>query len=206
MNYLSCMKKFDMSPDEQAGFDAWRRRFLWRGKGRLFWRAANEGRTAFIKHLAGEGYGGDALYTCVEDNNVPALSALIAAGFDVNNRISWKLGASPLLTAAALGRTEAARTLIEAGANPDLQDVTGLTALMAAAMRGYDGIADALIKAGANPLLCDKKGRTARIWAAGHEWPRTAAKLEACERDYRRAHPETAVPPARALPPSPRLL
>lgn len=199
------MEKYDLTPDERGDFDAWRRRFLWRGKACLFWRAANEGRTVFVKHLAGEGYGADGLYTCVAENNLPALRALIEAGFSANDRVPWKLGESSLLSAAALGRTEAAQTLIGAGANPDLQDVTGLTALMAAAMRGYDDIVDALTGAGANPFLCDKRNRTARDWAANHGHPRTAAKLEAYEREYRKAHPETAAPSTRLRPPASRI-
>lgn len=65
---------------------------------------------------------------------------------------------TPLTWAALLGRTEAARWLIEHGARVGGTNGDGGTALHAAAFMGADGVAGLLLERGADPLARNRSG------------------------------------------------
>lgn len=67
----------------------------------------------------------------------------------------------PLLDSAQLGLTEMCRLLLEAGANPNVQDLLGETPLHKAAAHGYTDLIRILLDSGANPALEDTMGDTA---------------------------------------------
>ncbi len=85
---------------------------------------------------------------CVSGENFPGLKMLIAAGADVN---AVDAGSSPLAAAAALGRVDYVRLLLDAGAVPSQQsDGDGYSDLMSAVAGGNLEIVKMFIKAGAN--------------------------------------------------------
>lgn len=73
-------------------------------------------------------------------------------------------GTTPLVLASYLGKTEATRILVEAGADLDAQGVTG-TALMGASFKGYQNVARYLLDAGADPNVRHANGQTALAFA-----------------------------------------
>lgn len=74
---------------------------------------------------------------------------------------------TPLVYACESGNMAMVRTLIEAGASPDVSDSNGVTPLMQACRKKSKQIADYLINtAGANPNVADAKGKTVLMYAA----------------------------------------
>lgn len=74
---------------------------------------------------------------------------------------------TPLVWACENGNMAMVRTLIEAGASPDVSDSNGVTPLMQALKKKSKLIADYLINtAGANPNVSDAKGKTVLMYAA----------------------------------------
>jgi ankyrin repeat protein len=67
---------------------------------------------------------------------------------------------TPLLFAAREGARDAARVLIDAGADLNLPEPDGITPLIMAIINGHYDLAADLLDAGANPKLADKWGRT----------------------------------------------
>ena len=72
------------------------------------------------------------IHTAVVTENIDALKQHIAAGSNLNEPDPFG-GSSPLISAAVFGKPEAARILIEAGADIDFQNNDGSTALITAA-------------------------------------------------------------------------
>jgi ankyrin repeat protein len=72
---------------------------------------------------------------------------------------------TPLLYAARDGRSEAARLLIEAGADIEKADADGVTPLLTAIVNGHMDVVRLLLDAGANVNARDWYGRTP-LWAA----------------------------------------
>lgn len=58
-------------------------------------------------------------------------------------------------------RALACRDLLDAGSDPNAQDVEGQTPLHCAAMCGHEEVARELLSQGANVALCDDEGLTA---------------------------------------------
>lgn len=100
------------------------------------------------------------LHAAVVTNNLDAIRQHIAAGSDLNV-LEPSRASTPLLTAAALGNTEAARILIDAGAALDYQNSDGSTALHTAAFFCHEEIVAALLKKGADKTLKNNAGKTA---------------------------------------------
>jgi ankyrin repeat protein len=90
---------------------------------------------------------------------------LVAAGANVNAR-EKVLEATPLMTAAASGMTREARILIGAGADPDLNDVRGMTALLIAVHFNHVELVRELLESGANCQQCNHAGKTSLMLAA----------------------------------------
>jgi ankyrin repeat protein len=128
----------------------------WRGQTPLMWAAA-EGHAAMAK-------------------------LLVEAGADVNARstvVAWERqrtdeprdkwlppgGLTPLLLAAREGRLEAARALVDSGADVDVVDPDRHTALILALINGHFDVAGLLIDSGTDINMEDKVGRTALMAA-----------------------------------------
>src|SRR6185436_9110406 len=74
-------------------------------------------------------------------------------------------GMTPLLFAARDGCLDAARLLVEAGADVNLADPNGITPLVMAITNGQPAVARLLLDRGADPRRADWWGRTP-LWSA----------------------------------------
>ncbi len=84
----------------------------------------------------------------------------IDEGSDLN-QLEPTRGSTPLITAIALGKTEAAKLLIDGGADLGFQDGDGSTALHTAAFFARTEIVEALLEAGADRTTQNDRGATA---------------------------------------------
>ena len=100
------------------------------------------------------------LYSAVIIGDLEAIHQHIKAGSDLNV-LEPSRASTPLITAAALGKTEAAKILIDAGADLNYQNNDGSTALHTAAFFCNVNIVEALLEKGADKTLKNKMGRTA---------------------------------------------
>lgn len=107
-----------------------------------------------------ESSGAVGLHEAVLEGDLEAVQRYIETGSDLNVREPAG-GSSPLITAATFGRTDAARALIEAGADLDLQNNDGSTALITAAFFCRTEIVEALLAAGADKTIMNGSGSTA---------------------------------------------
>jgi hypothetical protein len=101
------------------------------------------------------------VFKAAGDGNLEALKQHIAAGTDLNQRSPDGQKTTPLITAAALGRVQVAKALIEAKADLNLQNKDGSTALHTAAFLCHPEIVEALLKAGADKAIKTNTGATA---------------------------------------------
>lgn len=98
------------------------------------------------------------------------VSALIGLGADLNQK-STSLGGVAPVHASVFGRqTVSLKAILEAGADPNLQQEGGFTALMGAAQNGSTEAVDSLIAYGADKQAVNCDGKTAADIAeeAGH--------------------------------------
>jgi NAD(P)-dependent dehydrogenase (short-subunit alcohol dehydrogenase family) len=100
------------------------------------------------------------LHMAALENDVEALREGIAAGGDVNEEAPGTRS-TPLITASLFGSTEAARVLIDAGADLDVRNADGSTALITAAFMGRTEIVEALLETGADRSIRNNAGSTA---------------------------------------------
>jgi len=100
------------------------------------------------------------LHTAVISDNLEAVKQHIAAGSNLNEKDPFG-GSSPLISAALFGKTEIARTLIDAGADINFQNNDGATALFTAAFFCRPEIVKLLLDKGADKTLKNKYGSTA---------------------------------------------
>lgn len=100
------------------------------------------------------------IHTAVVTDNTAALKQHLQAGTDVNERDPFG-GSSPLISAAVFGKPEAARILIDAGADVNFQNNDGSTALHTAAFFCRPEIVKMLLDKGANKTIKNKYGATA---------------------------------------------
>jgi ankyrin repeat protein len=102
----------------------------------------------------GKAVGGQLLYAA-EEGDAPAVARLLAAGADPNASGHWRNPLGEVLQTTALrvavghGQLEAARLLLEGGADPSRTDSQGSTPLMAAAMRSEPEVLRLLLGRGA---------------------------------------------------------
>ena len=101
------------------------------------------------------------VFKAAGDGNLEALKQHIAAGTDLNQRSPDGQKTTPLITAAALGRVQVVKALIEAKADLNLQNKDGSTALHTAAFLCHPEIVEALLKAGADKAIKTNTGGTA---------------------------------------------
>lgn len=100
------------------------------------------------------------IHTAVVTDNIEALKQHIAAGNNINERDPFG-GSSPLISAAVFGKTEAARILLDAGADINFQNNDGSTALHSAAFFCRPEIVEMLLNKGADKTLKNNFGATA---------------------------------------------
>ena len=87
----------------------------------------------------------------------------------IDTDIKDEHGRTALHRAVSIGRSKTVQILVDAGANPDIQDDGyRATALHLAALNGYSGVVQILVDAGADPDIQDEYGETALHWAARH--------------------------------------
>ncbi|XP_016043253.1 kinase D-interacting substrate of 220 kDa isoform X2 [Erinaceus europaeus] len=100
----------------------------------------------------------------VEEENIPALKALLEKCKDVDERN--ECGQTPLMIAAEQGNLEIVKELIKNGANCNLEDLDNWTALISASKEGHFHIVEELLKCGVNLEHRDMGGWTALMWAS----------------------------------------
>ena len=100
------------------------------------------------------------LHTAVLTDNMEAVKQHIAAGSNLNEKDPFG-GSSPLITASLFGKPEAAKVLIEAGADVNFQNNDGSTALHTGAFFCRPEIVRMLLDNGADKSLKNKFGATA---------------------------------------------
>jgi hypothetical protein len=101
------------------------------------------------------------IFKAASEGNLGALKQHIAAGTDLNQRTPDGQKTTPLIAAAGVGQADAAKMLIEAKANLNLQNKDGSTALHTAAFLCHPEIVEALLKAGADKAIKTNTGATA---------------------------------------------
>ncbi|HZY81518.1 MAG TPA: ankyrin repeat domain-containing protein [Cyclobacteriaceae bacterium] len=116
------------------------------------------------KESASENSGAKApevdIHTAVVTDNLDALKQHIAAGTNINEKDPFG-GSSPLISAAVFNKPEAARILIDAGADINFQNNDGATALSTAAFFCNKEIVQMLLDKGADKTIKSKYGATA---------------------------------------------
>ena len=100
------------------------------------------------------------IHTAVVSGNIEALKQHIAAGTDINEKDPFG-GSSPLISAAVFGKPDAAKILIDAGADVNFQNNDGSTALHTAAFFCRPEIVKMLLAKGADKNIKNKFGATA---------------------------------------------
>lgn len=100
------------------------------------------------------------IHTAVITENLDALRGHIKAGTNLNEKDPFG-GSSPLISATVFGKDEAAKVLIEAGADLNFQNNDGSTALHTAAFFGHPELVELLLAKGADKSIKNKYGVTA---------------------------------------------
>ncbi|NTS39327.1 ankyrin repeat domain-containing protein [Flavisolibacter sp. BT320] len=117
----------------------------------------------------------NAIFDACRNGDLETVKSLVAENPALVNNLDPK-GFTPLILAAYNEQTAIVEFLLQAGADPNLQDAAGNTALMGIAFKGYKEIAKKLIDAGADVNVCNSNGAPALTFAAtfGHlqiaEW------------------------------------
>ena len=102
---------------------------------------------------------GDVLHRAAKAGDIDVLSALLAAGADVDGRDDR--GWTALMHAVNEGQGPATELLLAGPVDPDVRAPDGATALFIAVSREYSEIVALLRRAGADPWLAGPNGRTA---------------------------------------------
>ena len=100
------------------------------------------------------------LHTAVVTDNLEVIRQHVKAGSDLNIAEPTRQS-SPLITAAAMNKIEAAKILIEAGADLNHKNADGSTALHTAIVFGNSDLARILINSGTDLNLQNNDGSTA---------------------------------------------
>lgn len=106
------------------------------------------------------------IHTAVITGNLEALKQHIEAGTNINEKDPFG-GSSPLISAAVFGKTEEAKTLLNAGADINFQNNDGSTALHSASFFCRPEIVKMLLDKGADKTIKNKYGATPYETVAG---------------------------------------
>jgi len=90
-----------------------------------------------------------------------AVTALIAAGADVNAAAKNPLKVAALHAAVAGGKLEIVKAILEAGADPNAHQQAGFRAIHEAGTKGNRALAELLLAHGADPSLPNDQGQSA---------------------------------------------
>lgn len=104
------------------------------------------------------------IFNAARTNNISELRTYITQKIDVNQANSR--GFSPLILAIYNNSQEAAKLLLENGANPNAQDVSGNNAIMGAIFKGHNDMVKLLIDNEANVNQVNYNGANSLIFAA----------------------------------------
>jgi ankyrin repeat protein len=111
-----------------------------------------------------------AILLSASRQQVKVVEALIKKGADINKKGTDKkqkiFNGSALISSSANGNIEIVKSLLDANADKNITDDTGLTPLMSAAYMGNDNVVALLIQQGASLEQQDEKGYTALMFAA----------------------------------------
>ena len=117
---------------------------------------------------------GAAVFLAASVGDIPTLKRLRKLGAPLNyaytDRMHWH-GETPVTAALDAEKPEAARYLLEEGADPRMKTHHATTALHAAAEKGFEGIAKLLLEKGAEVDARDSQERTPLIIACQHPYP-----------------------------------
>jgi ankyrin repeat protein len=127
-----------------------------------------------LKLEATSGNGDTALMMASYKRNLPAVTALLKKGAQVN-RPGW----SALHYAAASGDQAIMRLLLQQRANIDAASPTRVTPLMIAAREGQEGAVALLLKSGADASLTSSDGMSAQQFAQAADKPAIARTIAA---------------------------
>lgn len=105
------------------------------------------------------------------------LAAVLAGGFYLYRNAGPDRDWTPLHAAARDGNIGQVETLLNEGADPDIQDEQGKTALHYAAANGHNGTVRVLLQHHADATLRDDAGRTAQEYADSNGHSATAGEL-----------------------------
>ena len=104
-------------------------------------------------------------FNAIRSGDLEGIQKTLASVPDLLNAIDER-GSTPLLLATYYGHMEAAKYLLDLGAEVDAKDSSGNTALMGVCFKGYENIATLLVNAGANVNHVNSMGATSLIYAA----------------------------------------
>lgn len=105
------------------------------------------------------GPAGTLISAISRDASAEEIQNLLSGGADIHERN--ETGSTPLHLAVFSGSEEIVRMLLDAGANPNAQDLKGVTPLNTArSFNGLEEISKILLGAGADPTLTDNEGKT----------------------------------------------
>jgi uncharacterized protein len=111
-----------------------------------------------------------AILLSASRQQVKIVEALVKSGADINKKGTDKkqkiFNSSALIAASANGNFDIVKTLLEANADKNITDDTGLTPLMSAAYMGNDNVVELLIQKGASIEQKDEQGYTALMFAS----------------------------------------
>ena len=121
-------------------------------------------RSGAIAQDATTGYFENQLCAAAASNNLDELKLLLKRGTDSDERVDGK---TALMLAVQNGHCEAARLLLDGGADVDAKPRTAITPLMLAAANGQTNLVELLLKRGADiKLRASARGETALFGAA----------------------------------------
>lgn len=123
-----------------------------------------------------------AVVDAARAGDAAAVRLLTDLGADLNER-GGRNNWTPLMHAVHGGHAEAARLLLEGGADPDARTADGWTALMMAASYGDAAMAELLLDHGANAFLLRGHGLTALDMALIGSYDTDRFTLFQCQED-----------------------
>jgi ankyrin repeat protein len=105
------------------------------------------------------------LLRAAEIGDVSLIRSLLAEGADVDSVVDGRYPWTPLMQASFRGHTNAARLLLEHGADPDHEDLDCYRSVTLAAAEGHWDIVRLLVERGANATKGDGQSTTALGYA-----------------------------------------